>query len=42
VFEHGAGIRLNGKARFAVEDCCISEGWVKVPAGKTWFAGVSR
>ena len=35
VFEHDIGIRLNGKERFDVEEYCISEGWVKVPAGKT-------
>ena len=35
VFEHEVGIRLNGKERFDVEEYCISEGWVKVPAGKT-------
>ncbi len=35
VFEHGVGIRLNDKERFDVEEYCISEGWVKVPAGKT-------
>jgi hypothetical protein len=35
VFEHGIGIRLNDKERFDVEEYCISEGWVKVPAGKT-------
>jgi tripartite-type tricarboxylate transporter receptor subunit TctC len=29
------GIRLNGKERFDVEEYCLSEGWVKVPAGKT-------
>ena len=34
-FEHEVGIRLNGKERFDVEEYCISEGWVKVPAGKT-------
>ena len=34
VFEHDIGIRLNGKERFDVEEYCISEGWVKVPAGK--------
>ncbi len=34
VFEHGVGIRLNDKERFDVEEYCISEGWVKVPAGK--------
>ena len=34
VFEHEIGIRLNDKERFDVEEYCISEGWVKVPAGK--------
>ena len=34
-FEHDIGIRLNDKDRFDVEEYCISEGWVKVPAGKT-------
>ena len=35
VLEHGIGIRLNDKERHDVEEYCISEGWVKVPAGKT-------
>ena len=35
VFEHNVGIRLNDKERVDVEEYCISEGWVKVPAGKT-------
>ena len=35
VFEHQIGIRLNEKERFDVEEYCISEGWVKVPASKT-------
>ena len=35
VFEHDIGIRLNGKERFDVQEYCISEGWVRVPAGKT-------
>jgi hypothetical protein len=35
VFEHAIGIRLNDKERVDVEEYCISEGWVKVPAGKT-------
>jgi len=35
VFEHAIGIRLNDKERRDVEEYCISEGWVKVPAGKT-------
>jgi hypothetical protein len=35
VFEHAIGIRLNDTERKDVEEYCISEGWVKVPAGKT-------
>ncbi len=35
VFEHGIGVRLNDKQRFDVEEYCISEGWIKVAAGKT-------
>jgi len=35
VFEHDIGIRLNGNERKDVEEYCISEGWVKVAAGKT-------
>ncbi len=32
---HDIGIRFNGKERFDVQEYCVSEGWVKVPAGKT-------
>lgn len=35
IFEHAIGIRLNDKARHDVEEYCVSEGWVKVPSGKT-------
>jgi hypothetical protein len=35
VFERDIGIRFNGKERFDVEEYCISEGWVRVPAGKS-------
>ena len=35
VLEHAIGIRLNDTKRKDVEEYCISEGWVKVPAGKT-------
>ncbi len=33
-FAHDVGIRLNGKELTNVEEYCISERWVKVPAGK--------
>lgn len=29
------GVRFNGKERVDVEEYCVSEGWIKVPAGKT-------
>ncbi len=35
VFEHPVGIRFNGKERTDVEEYCLSEGWIRVPAGKT-------
>ncbi len=35
VFEHDVGIRFNDQERKDVAEYCISEGWVKVPAGKT-------
>jgi hypothetical protein len=34
MFEQDVGIRFNGQARVDVEEYCISEGWIKVPAGK--------
>jgi len=35
VFTRDIGILLGGKELTNVEEYCISEGWVKVPAGKT-------
>jgi hypothetical protein len=35
IFEREIGIRLNGAERSDVEEYCISEGWVKVAAGRT-------
>ena len=35
LFEHEIGIRLNDRERKDVQEYCVSEGWVKVPAGKT-------
>ena len=35
VLEHDIGVRFNERERSDVEEYCISEGWVKVPAGKT-------
>ena len=35
VLKHDIGVRFNGKERFDVDEYCVSEGWVKVTAGKT-------
>ena len=34
VFEHDIGILFNGKERKDVEEYCVSEGWIRVAAGK--------
>jgi len=34
VLEHDVGIKLDDKERNNVEEYCISEGWIKVAAGK--------
>jgi hypothetical protein len=34
VLEHQIGIRYNDKERFDVEEYSISEGWIKVAAGR--------
>ena len=34
-FEQDVHIRFNGKERFDVQEYCVSEGWVKVPSGRT-------
>ena len=33
--ERGVGIRFNGKEKTNVDEYCVSEGWIKVAAGKT-------
>ena len=35
VLSHAIGVRFNGRERQDVEEYCLSEGWIKVPAGKT-------
>ena len=35
VVEHEIGIRFNDRDRHDVEEYCLSEGWIRVPAGKT-------
>jgi len=34
VLEHEIGVRFNDHERADVEEYCISEGWIKVAAGK--------
>ena len=34
VLEHEIGVRFNDHVRADVEEYCISEGWIKVAAGK--------
>jgi hypothetical protein len=34
VLEHDVGIKVDDKERTNVEEYCISEGWIKVAAGK--------
>ena len=34
IVQQDIGIRFNGLERSDVEEYCISEGWVRVPAGK--------
>jgi len=33
VLNHQIGIRFNGVEKTTVEEYCISEGWVRIPAG---------
>lgn len=33
--QRGIGIRLNGVEKTTIEEYCVSEGWVKVTAGKS-------
>ena len=35
LLERGVGIRFNGSERTNVEEYCISEGWIRVIAGKS-------
>ena len=34
LLERGVGIRFNGQDRRDIEEYCVSEGWVKVQAGR--------
>jgi hypothetical protein len=34
LLERGIGIRFNGKEKTNVEEYCVSEGWIRVAAGK--------
>lgn len=32
--QRGIGVRFKGVEKFTVEEYCVSEGWIRVPAGK--------
>jgi Protein of unknown function (DUF3297) len=34
ILERGVGIRFNGVEKTNVEEYCVSEGWIRVAAGK--------
>jgi hypothetical protein len=33
--ERGVGVRFKGEERHNVEEYCVSEGWVRLPVGKS-------
>ena len=35
MLDRGIGIRFNGVERDNVEEYCVSEGWIRVPVGKS-------
>ena len=35
LLERGVGIRFNGQEKTNVDEYCVSEGWIRVIAGKT-------
>jgi len=35
LLERGIGIRFNGSERTNVEEYCVSEGWIRVQAGRS-------
>ena len=35
LLERGVGIRFNGQEKTNVEEYCLSEGWIRVAAGKS-------
>ena len=35
VLRHGVGIRFNGVEKVNVEEYCLSEGWIRIAAGRS-------
>jgi uncharacterized protein DUF3297 len=35
ILKRGVGIRFNGQEKTSVEEYCISEGWIRVAAGRS-------
>ena len=35
ILKHGVGIKFNGQEKTNVQEYCVSEGWIKVAAGRS-------
>lgn len=35
VLKNGVGIKFNGQEKTNVQEYCISQGWIKIPAGRS-------
>ena len=35
ILSNGVGIKFNGQEKTNVQEYCVSEGWIKVPAGRS-------
>ena len=35
ILQRGIGVRFKGVEKFNVEEYCVSEGWIRVPAGRS-------
>jgi hypothetical protein len=35
ILKKGIGIKFNGQEKTNVQEYCISEGWIKIPAGRS-------
>jgi hypothetical protein len=35
ILKNGVGIKFNGQEKTNVQEYCVSEGWIKIPAGRS-------